>query len=316
MSQPRYNILVAEPLSDDALQRLHAVANVRLLDTHDEATLAAAIHDCDALVVRTYVHVTASLIRAAPRLKVIARAGTGLDNVDLQAAKARGVMVVHTPAAATNAVAEHTVALILALERHLLTADRLLRSRSFIEARKTLISRELRGLTLGVIGMGRIGRVTAGICHHGLGMTILYHDIREVGPLPFHAEPADKKTIYQRADVLTLHVPLTEESRHLIDETALHCLQPSATLINTSRGAVIDVLALADALHRGQLAGAAIDVHHPEPPPPDYPLLAAPNCLLTPHLASRTPEALDRMNDVVDDLIAVLRGKPPAYPAC
>ncbi len=309
------NIVVAESLSEDAVARLAAVGRVRTLTDCNEEALRAAVVDCDALVVRSYARVTADLIAAGSRLKVIGRAGIGLDNIDIAAARACGVPVVHTPAASTNAVAEHTVGLMLALERHVVRGDAMVRSGQFLEARGAFVSRELRGLTLGIVGMGRIGSAVGRICHDGLGMRILYNDIREIGGLSFEAATAAPDDLYAAADVVTLHVPLTAQTTGMIGPRALARVKATATLVNTARGAVVDIPALAEALRDGRLAGAAIDTHSPEPPPPPYALFDAPNCLLSPHVGGRTAIGLAGMNDVVDDVIAVLSGEEPAHPA-
>ena len=316
MTTERPRIVVAERLNEAAMQRLASVGEVIILEACGEADLVAAVGDCDALVVRSAARVTAAVIEAAGRLKVIGRAGVGLEHIDLDAAKARGIQVVHTPAASTFSTAEHTVGLMLALERRLMPADAMVRDQRFTEARRELIGRELRGLTLGVIGMGRIGSAVARIGHDGLGMRIVYNDIREIGPLPFETVSMSKELLYCESDVVTLHVPLTDLTRGMIDAAALSRFKSTATLINTSRGPVIRAEALADALRSGSLAGAALDVHDPEPPGPDHPLMPLRNVLLSPHLGSRTHTSLAAMSAVADDVLAVLEGRRPAYPAC
>lgn len=313
-AEHRPNIVVAEKLSDVAMSRLADVGEIRLLDSCDESALLAAITDCDALIVRTYSQVTVQVIEAGQRLKVIGRAGVGVENIDLDAARAHGVTVVHTPAASTDAVAEHTVGLMLALERQLILGDGMVRDQRFAEARARLISRELHTCTLGIVGMGRIGQAVARICARGLRMRVLYNDIREVGSFDFSATVVGKDQLYAEADVVSLHVPLSNETRCMIDREALERFKPSATLVNTSRGAVVSSVDLARALRQGNLAGAAIDVFDDEPPSRGHPLLEAPRVLLSPHVAGRTTPAIQRMNAVVDDVLAVLAGHSPAYP--
>lgn len=315
MEANRPTIVVAEGLSDAGMARLRSAGEVRVLPMCDRASLMSAVADCDALVVRSYARVTAAVIEAGARLRVIGRAGVGLENIDVSAARARGVTVVYTPAAATNAVAEHTVGLMLSLERRVVAGDAMVRAGRFLEARRSFVSRDLRGLVLGVVGMGRIGSAVGRICAGGLGMRVIYNDVRPVGTPPFAAEAVDKRRLWAESDVVTLHVPLTDETRGMMDATVFECMKTSATLVNTSRGGVVDGVALAAALRTGRPAGAAIDVHDPEPPEAGDPLLTAPNCLLSPHVASRTTSGLARMNDVVDDVIAVLRGASPSYPA-
>ncbi|HON67203.1 MAG TPA: NAD(P)-dependent oxidoreductase, partial [Phycisphaerae bacterium] len=180
------------------------------------------------------------------------------------------------------------------------------------EAPQTL---ELRHQTLGVIGMGRIGRAVSERLHLGFGTRVIYYDIREIGYLPFAAEAQPSaEAVYANADIVTCHVPLTRLTRGMIGDAALSHFKPSAILINTSRGPVVQAEPLARALREGRIAGAGIDVFDPEPPPPDHPLLSAPNCVLTPHVAARSKEGIAAMNDVVDDIIAVLQGREPMYP--
>ncbi|MCH7813366.1 MAG: hydroxyacid dehydrogenase [Planctomycetes bacterium] len=310
-----FDILVAESFDDSALERLRRIGRLRSTTAVDEDGLRREVPGADALLVRSYAQVTVSVIEAADRLKVIGRGGAGLDNVDLAAARRRGIAVVYTPAAASDSVAEFTVGLMLALERRLVSAEALLRSGRFHEARAAAAGRELRGLTLGIVGMGRIGSSVGRICGAGLGMKVRYNDVVAITGLEYEAEPVDKARIWAESDVITLHVPLTGQTRHLVDVDVLQHVQPGATLINTSRGPVVDGAALAAALTEGRLAGAALDVFEPEPPDADHPLLSAPNVLPTPHLAARTREGSARMNDVVDDVMAVLTGRQVQYPA-
>jgi D-3-phosphoglycerate dehydrogenase / 2-oxoglutarate reductase len=302
-------------MGERAVARLREVGEVRMLDACDEASLVRAVADCDALVVRSYARVCEAVVNAGSRLRVVGRAGVGIEHIDLAAAKSKGVRVVYTPAASTRAVAEHVFGLILAVERHLKSGDDMVRSNRFAEARRGFISRELRDCTLGVIGMGRIGQSVARIAHDGFGMTIVYNDIRDVGPLPFAGQSLSKEAVYAAADVVTLHVPLTDQTRGMIDAAALTKMKTSAILVNTARGAVVEADALADALRQGGIAGAGIDVFSPEPPPRGHPLLDCPNILLSPHVASRTARSLDAMEDVVDDVIAVLEGREPVFSA-
>jgi len=288
---------------------------VRFATACDQATLIRELPRADALLVRTYAEVTAAVIEAGNSLKVIGRGGVGLENIDLAAARRRGIAVVYAPAAASDSVAEFTVGLMLALERRLVPADTMVRSERFAEARRTLIGRELRNLTLGIVGMGRIGRRVGRIGRCGLGMNVLFNDVVEVSGLDYEAQPVDKQRLWAESDVVSLHVPLTAETRHLIDADALEQFRRRATLINTSRGPVLDAAAVASALSAGRLAGAAADVFDPEPPGAAHPLLSAPNTLLTPHVAARTSVGLARMNDVVDDVIAALAGRQVQYPS-
>lgn len=316
-AKPR--ILVVEKFSDSAMARLTEAGEVVVLDRPDEDQLAAAVADVDGLAVRTYVQVTPRVIEAARqggRLKVIGRGGVGVDNIDVAAAAAAGILVVNTPAASTHAVADLAVGLIIAVQRKIAEFDGRLRQGEFASLRSEAPQAvELRHQTLGVIGMGRIGRSVSERLHWGFGTRVIYYDIREIGYLPFAAEAQDSaQAVYAHADVVTLHVPLTSATRGMIDEQALSHFKSTAILVNTSRGPVVQAEPLARALNEGRLAGAGIDVFEPEPPPPDHPLLSAPHCVLTPHIGARSREGIAGMNDVVDDIIAVLQGREPMYP--
>jgi D-3-phosphoglycerate dehydrogenase len=309
-------IVVTARFNDSALARLRAHGEVVQLDRPSEEEIMEALRQADALLVRTCTQVTSKVIAAAPRLQVIGRGGVGLENIDLAAARRRGITVVYTPAAATRSVAEHTLALILAVERKLAAGAQAVRAgHTFLEFRGSVRFRELGDHTLGVVGMGRIGSAVGRICARGFGMRVLYNDVVPVGPFDFPAVAVSKEQLYAESDVVSLHVPLDARTRGLIDEAALQRFSPGAVLINTSRGGVVNTDALARALRSGRLAGAGLDVFEPEPLPPTHPLLAAPNAVLSPHVAARSGPGLERMNDVVDDVLAVLQGRAPEYSA-
>ncbi|MFH0982955.1 MAG: NAD(P)-dependent oxidoreductase, partial [Planctomycetota bacterium] len=304
MDAPRPKIVVCEPYADHALERLRRVGDLVQLQVPAEDELIAAVADADALLVRTYTQVTQRALESAPRLRVVGRGGVGVENIDVRSAAAHGIVVVHTPAAATEAVAELTLGLILALERKIIAGDGLVRAGDFEGARRAAVGRELGQCTLGIVGMGRIGRAVGRIAAAGFGARVLYNDILDIGPLDFPAQPLPKPELYAAADIVTLHVTLTRQTRGLINAEALAHFRPTTTLINTARGAVVEAGAVAAALCEGRLAGAAFDVFDPEPPPPDHALLYAPNVVLSPHAGARSPRGQARMNDVVDDVIA------------
>lgn len=306
-------VVVAEPIAAKALGRLRARHEVVELTEYSAAALDAALVGAEGLIVRTYSRVTADIISNAACLRVIARAGSGVENIDTSAASHSGITVVYRPAAATAAVADLTIGLIIALERRILAGGQEIDAGRFSEGRQQLVGRPLSSLTLGIIGCGRIGCCVADAFHRAFGAAVVHHDIRDVKPsVPSRALALT--ALLEEADVVSLHVPLTAKTRRLIDASALARMRPNALLINTARGAVIDAEAVATALHAGRLGGAAIDVFEPEPPPPNHPLRGAPRCILTPHIGARTAPALTAMSDVVDDVIAVLDGKPPEYP--
>ena len=283
----------------------------------DTPEYAAALPLADGLVVRTYTRVTAALLDRAPRLKVVGRGGVGLENIDVPACRARGVEVVYTPDANTLAVGDFVVGYML----QLLRPWAFFRETAYAPAEFKRVRNEQRGvqlneLTLGVLGMGRVGRRVGHVVANGFGMRVIYHDILDVRPhLTFPAEAVDPATLFRESDVLTLHTDMRPGNEHLVGAAQLALMKPSAILINASRGEVLDAAALADALRGKRLAGAAIDVFDPEPPPADFPLLGLENVLLTPHMAARTYTAVENMSWVVRDVLGVLNGEPPRYPA-
>ena len=253
--------------------------------------------------------------RAGPSLKVIARHGIGVDNVDLAAATERGILVVNTPDAPTESTAEHAVALLLALAKQVAAGDRNLRGAANIPHSR-LQGTELRGRVLGVVGFGRIGRRVAEICGDGLQMQVIAFDPylnQALAPMTEVEVVDNLETLLDRADVVSLHPALTPKTRHLIGQPELHRMKPTAFLINVSRGPVVDEVALVEALEAGQLAGAAMDVFDPEPPASDNPLFRLPNVVATPHISSFTDLGRQAMSQgAVEQTLQVLRGERPS----
>jgi D-3-phosphoglycerate dehydrogenase len=269
--------------------------------------------EADAVVVRLFTIGEADFARA-PRIKVVAKHGVGIDNIDCAAATRRGVPVVWCPGASSNAVAEHALTLAFALARQIDTAIPMVKAGEFAQ-RDRLQGTELAGKTLGIIGLGRIGSRVALKAALGLGMNVLAYDplldrSQYEGPARFVDELS---SLLQAADYVTLHVPLTNETRRMIDARTLAMLKPTARLINTSRGAVVDEVALAAALVAGQLAGAAIDVFETEPVPVDHPLCLAPHAILTPHMSASTAESWENVSRMAaEGVLEVLAGRQPA----
>ena len=305
-------VLVAEQIADVGVQVLNSSCEVitpwKLGRTYSAEELARA----DGIIIRL-AKVGAELMNAAPRLKVIGRHGVGVDNVDLKAATERGVPVVFTPSALTmvNAVAEQTVQLMLALARHAVAADQVVRHNRWSD-RSSLLGVEFYQKTLGVIGLGAIGRRVAEICQKGLGMKIVAYDLFvKVAPAGMELTLADSLLeVLQQADAVTLHLPSTPETARLIGAREIAAMKPTALLINAARGGIVDSLALAEALHRGHLFGAALDVFEEEPPAPNHPLLTAPRTLFSPHVASMTSGSMARMAELVArQVVQVLTGE-------
>lgn len=276
-----------------------------------EAELAALAVGARGLIVSTEPVTAAVMDRAGPGLRVIARYGAGTDNVDVAAATERGIVVCNTPGANDVAVAELTLALMLALARHIPAAHDGVRQGRW----ERPVGMELRGKELGLIGAGRIGLEVARLAR-AVGMTVTYCDpVRRPDAearLGLRFAPLDE--VLAQADVVSVHVPLTPATRHLIGARELSLMRPGALLINTSRGGVVDEGALLAALNEGRLAGAALDVFAEEPPAPTHPLVGHPKVIHTPHLGARTREAVARMaQGAVAAVLDVLAGRRPQH---
>lgn len=276
-----------------------------------EAELAALVEGARALIVSTEPVTAAVMDRAGPGLRIIARYGAGIDNVDVAAAVQRGIVVCNTPGANDVAVAELTLALMLALARHLPAAHEAVRRGAW----ERPVGTELRGKRLGLVGAGRIGLEVARL-GRAVGMAVAYYDpVRRPDAereLNLAFAPLDQ--VLAEADIISVHVPLTPATRHLLGARELSLVKPSALLINTSRGGVVDEGALLAALDEGRLAGAALDVFEEEPPGASHPLVGHPKVIHTPHLGARTTEAVARMaRDAVAAVLDVLAGRRPAH---
>lgn len=250
----------------------------------------AAIAGADALIIRSATKADAALIQAGQRLKVIARAGVGVDNVDLAAASAQGIAVMNTPDGNTVATAELAFGLMLALARQIPQAYVSMQAGRW--DRKTFMGSELRGKTLGVIGFGRIGRAVAARAK-AFEMSILAYDpfITEESAQAAGAEKVDLPTLYARADYVTLHSVVTDATREMINRESLAQMKRGVRIVNAARGTLINEVDLAEAIKSGQVAGAAVDVYSEEPPPQDHPLVNLPGVIDTPHLGASTEEA-------------------------
>jgi D-3-phosphoglycerate dehydrogenase len=312
----RPTVLVTEGSDAKPLEWLGQRAEVLEVKAADPS-FSEALARADGLVVRTYTKVNEALLAGAPRLRVVGRGGVGLENIDVAACRARGIEVVYTPDANTWAVGDFVIGYMLQLLRPWnFFRDSVYEPKEFKRIRDSVRGRQLNELTLGILGMGRVGRRLGHIAANGFGMRVIYNDLLDVADqLDFPAQAVDKPALFAEADVLSLHVDMRAGNHHLVGREQLARMKPGAIVINASRGEVLDAAALAEALRGGRLGGAAIDVFDPEPPTADFPLLGLPNVLLTPHLAARTYTAIENMSWVVRDILEVLDGRPPRYPA-
>jgi len=264
--------------------------------------LEKTVKDYDILVVRSRTKITRVIIDANPKIKIIARVGVGLDNIDVEYAKSKNIQVINAEAAAMNAVAELVIGLMLSLARSIHVADAAMKNGKWLK--KELKGIELKGRYLGIVGVGKIGRRIGRIAR-GFGMNIIGYDVipidqqfaKEVGLII-----TDLNTLLSSADFITLHVPLTDETEHLINEQRLGLMKKTTYIINTSRGAVIDEQALYKALKEGKIAGAALDVFEVEPPT-NMALIQLPNVVCTPHIGAQTVEAQELASNVIAEKI-------------
>jgi glyoxylate reductase len=296
---------VTRALPGPALDRLAAAHEVdvwpeRMPPEYDELRRRTA--EADGLLSMLTDRVDAELIDGSPRLKAIANYAVGYDNVDVEAAASRGIPVGNTPDVLTDATADLAFALLLAAARKLPQAATSIRSGEWVTWEPAAyLGYDVHGATLGIVGGGRIGAAVARRAS-GFEMEVLVHS---------RSSGISLNDLLERSDFVSLHCPLTPETRHLIDPAALAAMKPTAILVNTARGPIVDQAALATALQEGTIAGAALDVTDPEPLPADDPLLSAPNLLVVPHVGSATHSARGKMADLaVDNLLAALDGRP------
>jgi D-3-phosphoglycerate dehydrogenase len=304
-------ILVADKIAAEGVARLEQAAEVDVATGLSPEQLFEKIPAYDALVVRSETQVTERIIAAGRRLKVIGRAGVGVDNIDVPAATRHGVVVVNSPEGNTIAAAEHTMAMLLALSRKIPEATASLRGGQWQRSR--FVGVEIYNKVLGVIGLGKIGREVARR-GRGLGMQVLGSDVyvsseqaKQLG-----VELVELPELIRRADYITVHTPLTRDTRGLLSDSQFAQMKRGVRVINCARGGIIDEDALQRALEAGIVAGAALDVFSEEPPPPDLPLLQDVRVVVTPHLGASTEEAqVNVALDVAEEILTVLDGRPP-----
>ncbi len=310
----KQHVLVADALSAAGVDLLRERSlSVDVRTKQKPSDLLAMISQYDALIVRSGTHVTADLLKAAKRLKIVVRAGVGVDNIDIPAATELGILVANAPLGNVVAAAEHTIGLLFALARHIPQAH--MAMQSGLWDRKKFMGVEVRNKVLGSLGLGRVASEVARRAQ-GLGMKVVAYDpyVPPEYAERLNVELVPLEEVFRRADFLTLHMPLTPETRGLVNAERLALLKRSAYLINCARGGIVDTAALVDALQSGRLAGAALDVYEQEPLPADSALRGLPNLVLTPHLGGSTTEAQDQVAvDAAEQVLTALAGTPPRY---
>jgi D-3-phosphoglycerate dehydrogenase / 2-oxoglutarate reductase len=309
-------VLLPQPIESEALSILEkAGCEFVLSPDRDPETVGRLIKKADGLILRTGISITRELLAHADQLEIISRTGGGFDNVDVTAATEKGIVVTSNIGVNTNSVIEHCLSLMLALAKSLPALDRAVRNDQYT-IRYQNRPRDLQGKTLGLVGFGRIGSGLGRICRQIFDMEILVHDPY----LPERIESTcrewvkfvDIDTLFSKADVVSMHVPLTEKTRHAAGRKELALMKPNALLINTSRGAVVDESALADVLKQKRIGGAGLDVLEQEPPSADHPMLGLDNVILTPHTAALTHDCVIRMaTTAAECVLDVFNGKIP-----
>ncbi len=315
MDKPK--VFVSRIIPDRGLNKILAHTDATVWQDElppPRATLLDWARLADGMLTLLTDKIDAELMDAAPQLKVVANFAVGYDNIDVNAATQRGILVTNTPGVLTETTADLAFTLLVACAR------RITEGRDYAKAGQwktwgpmLLMGQDIHGATLGVAGIGRIGLAVARRAK-GFGMNILYHDTArsEVAEMELGALPVTKEELLAQSDFLSLHVPLTSETRHFIDAAALKKMKPSAVLVNTSRGPVVDTMALYEALKAGRIFAAGLDVTDPEPLPADHALYTLENALIVPHIASASFETRSRMAEMAaDNLLAGLEGRLP-----
>ncbi len=306
---PDYKILITDGLDETGQSILRASADVDDKSGISAEDLVNVIGDYDGLIVRGRTRVTAAVFDAAPRLKVVGRAGVGVDNIELDAAKKHNVAVVNAPTSTTIAVAELAFGLLVALAREIPRGDASMKQGNWIK--KEMEGVELNGKTLGVVGYGRIG-TEVGRRAAAFGMNVIVYDpnVTEDELVHGDAEPVSLQDLFAWSDFLSLHLPLNVQTRDLIGQSEFSQMKDGVRIVSTARGGIIDEAALLDALNKGKVAGAALDVFSKEPPGLTE-LVAHPRVIATPHIGAQTAEAQSRAaEDIAAEVLAALSGKP------
>ncbi len=299
-------VVVSQAPHPDAQKMLEERFTVVVPESSDEAVFTEACRDADAIVLRTNVAVTRAVIEQCPNLKIVSRTGAGVDNVDVEAATERGILVCNVVGVNSVSVAEQAVTLMASVLKRVCYMDNAVRTGNW-KARRGNTTHELAGKTVGVVGLGNIGRRVASICSKGFGMKILAHDpyAKETIAKEGYTDCDSLEQLFSEADIVTLHCPNIPETHGLASRGLLSKMKPGAILVNSARGEVVDEPALVELLQQGKIAGAGLDVFEQEPPPADHPLYKLDNVVLSPHVGALTEEvstkvALESAQAVLD----------------
>ncbi len=311
----RFVVLLYENMHEAGKAILKGKSEILFATSLEESSLINQVREVDGIIVRANGKVTRKMMEAAPKLKVIGRHGVGVENIDLEAAAERGIWVVNTPNATDASVAEHFFGLAIMLSKMIKKGELVLREGRW-EARAQCIGKELHGKTLGILGFGRIGKTVGRMGYRGFEMNVLYFDaVRyKEAEEEIKASKVSLDELLSRSDFISINLPMLPETKGLVGERELGLLKPTAYIINLARGPIWDEKALYTVLKEGKIAGAASDVFEVEPAKKDNPLFQLENFIGTPHMASHTKEAMEKMSLVAEDIVRVLDGKTPLYP--
>ena len=303
-------VLLSKPINPAGMKVLEGKVDPIILSDSNIGTVKKMVEDVEGIVLRTNIKVTREIIKSAPKLKVISRTGVGVDNVDVAAATKRGILVCHTPGVNSNSVAEQTLALLLGLAKQLKIMDKAVCEENWKirNAGKTV---DAEGKTLGLIGVGRIGSLVACKCRLAFNMKVIAYDpyLKEVEGIELYP---NLDQVFKEADFISIHAPLSHETRGLLSKREFAMMKPSAVLVNTSRGPVVDEAALIEALEQGKIAAAALDVTAQEPPAPDNPLRNMDNVILTPHIAWYSERSAKLLGEkAAQEVVRVFKGYFP-----
>ena len=303
-------ILLSKAIHPEAMKLLDGKVDITILPDSSAETVKEMISVADGVVLRTNIHITKELIDIAGNCKIISRTGVGVDNVDVENASRRGVMVCNTPGVNTISVAEQTIALILGIAKRLVVMDRAVRASNW-KIRNSGLPSDIDGKTLGLVGAGRIGLEVARKCRLAFGMNVIAYDpyVKSAEGVSMRANVDD---VFREADFVSVHVPYTEETHHFVDARRLALMKEDACIINTARGAIVDESALVQALKDNRIGGAALDVLEDEPPKAGNPLFECDNVLITPHSAALTRECEMKVAiEAAQAIIDFAEGKEP-----
>ena len=314
--EKKFKILLLENMDEKGIKFLEEKADISYVSKHDEETITKALIGKDAVIKRDRGFITKKMLEQCPTVEAVGRHGVGLDTIDVKGAEELGIYVVNTPYANVEAVAEHNIALMLAIAKPILKVDKTLREGNW-DYGHYLVGEELFGKKVGFVGLGKIGYRTAEICKIGFNMEVYYHDLirNQRAEEKLGVKFISIEELCQMSDFVVMALPLNKETEKYFDQEKFNLMKPSAFFINNSRGPIVDEEALINALKENKIAGAGIDVFAQEPPAKDNPLFKLDNVVVTPHSAANTKNAMVGMAMVAEDIIRILEGKEPKYPA-